>query len=379
MDPLEGTTLDLIYRRRVRTFYPGYTMILMVLGMIVALPLVKVDVVSSSGGMIRPHAEPAVMVAPISGMVDSTVLREHLKVITGDTVVWIRRDLPETRIREYQELIGQNRGSIGDITSILQGRSPVVTSRYIQSYRNHLAARTHMQIQNDFLHGEFMAAEQLFGQEVIPASEYEQARSDYLLSCARMEDHRESYKSLLEDERYRLQLENRSYRGEIATIKASLQDFFVVAPATGILRQCPGITGGSIIQQGNKLGTISPEGRLVAECYVETRDIPVIKKGMPVRIRFDGKSHQSGSRLETEVSQIDPDAVVMNGKPVYRIRCFLEDPYLISGSGKREPVILGMTFSASMLLYRATLASLLLEKLNRWANPALASDPPTDP
>ena len=372
MDPLEGTTLDLIYRRRVRSCYPGYTMILMAVGMIVALPLVKVDVVSTSGGMIRPLEEPVGMVAPISGLVDSTILKEHLEVVTGDTLVWICRDLPEVRICEHREMIMQNIGAVNDITSILRGTQPGETSKYIQSFRKHLAARHHLQLQKDFLHKTFKAAEQLFDQEVIPSGEYEQARSEYLLACARIEDHRESYRSLLEDELLRLQMENRSHRGGIAKIKASLQNFYVVAPTPGILMQCPGITDGSVLQQGTMLGIISPAGPLVAECYVETRDISGIRTGMPVRIHFDRKGHQPGSRLEISVSQIDADAVVVNGRPVYRIRCNLEDPFLVSGGGDPEPVLLGMTFSASMLLYRATLASILLEKLNRWANPALA-------
>jgi multidrug resistance efflux pump len=372
MDQLEGTTLDLIYRRRVRSFYTGYTIIFMVLGMVVALPLVKVDVVTTSGGMVRSFEEPAELVAPMAGIVESSILKEHLAVKVGDTLVWMRRDLPETRIREYGELIRRNLAPVSDIISILNGKPPVRTGRYRQSFMNHTTALKHLQIEQDFLYREFTAAATLFQQEVIPVSEYELARSNYRVVCAKLENLEQSYRSGLEDELFRLQMENRLHRREIAKIKASLQGYFVTAPATGIIRQCPGIACGSVLQPGTRLGTISPEGTLVAECYVDTRDIQDIKQNMPVRIRFDGKSHRFGSILDSRVSQIDPDAVVLDGKPVYRIRCMLGNPCLVNGSGKSGPVIPGMTFSASMILYRTSLASLLLERINRWGNPALA-------
>jgi multidrug resistance efflux pump len=319
--------------------------------------------------MVRPREEPVRISSPLTGIVDSAIVRDHLKVIPGDTLIWIRRDLEETMIREYQALIGDNMQSIRDIIAILDGKPPFATARYRQSCRSQLATERHLKLQRDFLESEFKACEKLYRQDVIPVCEYEQARSDYMVSRARVEDQRETYRSSLEDDLYRFKAENRHYLGEIAKIRATLQSYCVVAPAAGTLQQCPGITKGSVIQQGEDLGTISPSGRMAAECYVETRDISTMETGTRVRLRFDGQSQDAGSVLETEVSQIDPDVVVVNGSPVYRIRCFLDEPILETGTGEIVPVIVGMTFSASMILHRRSLASLVAEKITRWANP----------
>jgi multidrug resistance efflux pump len=376
MDQLEGTTIDLIYRRRMHTFYPAYAIVVIVVGTMVALPLVKVDVVATAGGMIRPCNEPSSIISPITGIVDSSRLADHMAVDAGDTLIWFRRDLPETSIETSRELVRINRGYISDIRAILRGHTPSVTSRFKQSYINHLAAEHQLGLQQELLRKKFIASEKLVSQGVIPPSEFEQARSDYLVSCARMDDNRESYRSLLEDELYRLESENRLHLGEIEKIKSSLQNYYVIAPAGGTLRQCPGITGGSLIQLGASLGTISPQGHTVAECYVETRDIAAIQTGMPVRIRLDGPDMGRQCILESSVAQIDTDVMVTGGRPVYRVRCNLAEEHFRNDNGLYRPVILGMTFSASMVLCRKSLASLLLERMKQRMDPALAHHKP---
>ena len=363
MDPLEGTTLDLIHRRRVSTFYPGYTIILIVLGIIVALPLVKVDVVSTSGGMIRPCQEPVELFSSITGIVDSTLLFDHLAVTAGDTLIWIRKNLPETRMKELFEQIERNNLFIRDMKAILRGDSTVSSPRYKQSFRSHSTSGERLRLKKSFLEDEYSSAGLLFDQKVIPMREFEQARSEFLVACAQLNDHQENYRNHLEDELNRLSLQNRQFEGEGAEIRASLQNYTILAPLSGTLKQCKGIRAGSVIQPGTSMGSISPGGAVAADCYVETRDIKDIRTGMPVKIRMDGKSQRSVDRLETRVSQIDPDVIILNGRPVYRVRCLID---------VAEELIPGMTFSASMLLYRTSIASLLTERLNRHFNPSIA-------
>ncbi len=366
MDSLEGTTLELIHRRRVTTFYPGYTIILMIVGIIVALPLVKVDVVSSSGGMIRPCQETVEIFASISGIVERSLLYDHHEVSAGDTLLWLRKNLPATRMGELSRQIYRNSLFIKDIKAILEGKEPGKTSRFRQSYRNYNSSCRQLILRKEFLKDEYFAAETLKNQGVIPLREFEQNRSEYLVACARLEDQRESYKNQLEDELNRLWMEQKKYEAELRELEASLQNYHILAPSSGTLCQCNSIMAGSIIQPGRLLGNISPGGSLAADCYVETRDIREIRVGMPVRLRMDGKSQRSVDHIETRVSQVDPDVMLLNGRPVYRVRCLLDN-----SSG----LIPGMTFSASMILYRSSLAALLSQKFNRHFNPALAQKP----
>jgi len=136
MKELEDSTINLIYKRRVRSFYAGYVVMIIISGIVIALPVINIDIVTTAAGMIRPLKEPSEIFSSIGGTVDSTILSSNRPVSSGDTVVWIERTVPETRIREYVRLIGRNERSISDISSILKGASPSRTAHYIQSSRS---------------------------------------------------------------------------------------------------------------------------------------------------------------------------------------------------------------------------------------------------
>jgi multidrug resistance efflux pump len=370
MDQLEDSTLDLIFRRRVRSYYPGYVIIIMITGLVLVLPLIKVDVVTSVRGMIRPLEEPVEVGSAITGILDSTIVKNNIQVMAGDTLAWIRRDPQEVQIKSYERIIHTNQGSIHDILTILEGNPPSFTSRYQQSYNNHRSALSLLQLQEKFLHGEFTIAEKLYGEEVISMHDYEKARSNYQIICARISETQESYRNKLEEELYLLKMENKRMQGEIELINSTSQEYFVVAPVTGTVHDCPGITSGSVIHAGTSIGIISPSGRLVAECYLQPFSIPAVKIGTRVKLRFDHPGFHSLSTLETVVDYIDKDVTLVKGNPAYRIRCSLDNPQIRYTDGRIDPVQKGMTFTANIILFRQSLATLILENLNRWINPA---------
>ena len=369
MNPLEDSTLDLIYRRRVRSYYPGYVIILLIMGIAVVLPLVNVDVVTTTRGMIRPLEAPTEVSSTMTGILDSTILRNNMQVLAGDTLAWIRRDLPRAQIESHERVVEINQASIRDILHILKGKAPKETTRYRQSYRNHQSTLSHLQLQEKFLHGEFKTAEKLYHEEVISLYEFEKARSNYQIICAEITDIREHYKNLLEEELYLLRRETSQYLDDIDLIKSSSQDYFILAPMTGTIHNCPGISSGSVIHTGTPLGIISPTGSLVAECYLEPGTIAAIKIGTPVKLRFDDPGFRSQSCLETEIDHIDKDVTLVNGRPAYRIRCSLNNSLIPYSDGTTDPVQKGMTFTANIILFRRSLAALILENANRWANP----------
>ncbi len=370
MDQLEDSTLDLIYRRRVRSYYQGYMIILLIMGIAVALPMVNVDVVTSTRGMIRPLDDQVGVISSMTGILDSTILRNNRQVTAGDTVAWFSRDLPKAKIEAHQRLVKTNQCSIQDILCILRGRAPKETTRYRQSYRNHKSRLAHLQLQEKFHFGEFITAKKLYEEEVISQYEFEKAQSSYQIICAEISQVKEQYRNQLEEELFKLRRENSLCQDEINQINSSSRDYYIMAPVTGTLHSCPGITSGSVIHSGTSLGTISPTGNLVAECYLEPTTIPAIKIGTRVKLRFDDPGFRSRFYMETEVDHIDKDVTLLNGSPAYRIRCSLDNSQIHYVDGTNELVQKGMTFTANMILFRRSLAALILENANRWANPA---------
>jgi len=347
---------------------------IMVTAIATGLPLVKVDLVSNAPGMIRPMMEPAEIMTTITGLVDSTLLKDHLTVEPGDTLVWLCRAIPENRMKTYREQIRENQGPLDDIRAILAGKPPSATRRVVQSHRNHLALGESLMLDEGLLRKEHEVSLALYEQEVIPRLEYEQVRSGYMVARARVASHRENYRSTLEEELFRLEEENRRLKEHMEQVGATLKDYYVISPASGLLQQCPGIGVGSAVHPGTRLGVVSSSDQLVAECYVVPGEISRICPGTLVKLRFQVHGRPISPALETRVSTVDPDVVVMEGTPVYRVRCNLEHTTLEGGGS--ESIRPGMTFSASMVLDRVSLAFLLLERVNRRVNPALAGQIP---
>jgi len=372
MEQLEDSTLDLIYRRRVHSHFFGYVMIILIIMVIFSLPLVKVDVVTSVRGMVRPLEEESELFSSISGIVDSSILMENTPVDSGDTLVWIRRDLMEAKIAAYQKRIKIKQASAKDIHLILKGKNPSVTAHYKQSYRNHLAARSHLEIQKEFLSGEYSTAQILYTEEVISLHEFEKARSTYREICAKESDFFEEYKSSLEGDLFQIQSDITQIKDDVDLVQSSLDGYFILAPVAGSLYNSRNLSAGSVIHSGMSLGKISPSGLLAAECYIDPGLIASVKAGTSVKLRFDDIGFRSHHPLETQVDLLDQEVSLHNGKPLYRIRCMIDHSLIQYTNGSSGTVKNGMTFTASFFLFRHSLASLILEKTNLWINPSEA-------
>jgi len=369
MEELEDSTLSLIYRRQVRSSLPAYVIIFLVLGAFSSLPLVKVDVVTSIKGMVRPVQEPSEILSNVSGMVERSVLMDNKKFAAGDTLVWIKTDLLKARKNAHHNRIRIQEASVKDICLILENQMPLHTSHYVQSHRNHQANIARLDIQKEFLQDEHKTSKTLFNQQVISRHEYEKALNQWREVCARETDLCEAYKSSLEEGLLRINLEITQLSDEITQINANLNEYYLIAPVAGTLYNSRSLSAGSVVHPGMSLAKISPTGLLVAECFIDPGHISSVKEGTRVKLRFDDSGFRSHHPLETRVDLLDKEVSLFNGKPAYRIRCTLDNSPIYYANGSIETVKNGMTFTASFILFRCSVAALILEKANLWVNP----------
>jgi len=373
MEELEESTLNLIYKRQVRSSLSAYVIILLVLGAFLSLPLVKVDVVTSVRGMVRPVQEPAEILSNVSGMVERSVLMDNRKFAAGDTLIWIKTDLLKARIDAHQNRIRIHKESVTDIRLILENQLPLRTSHYVQSNRNHQANIARLKIQKEFLQDEHKTSKTLFNQQVISRHEYEKSLNQLREICARETDLCEAYKSSLEEDLLRINLEISQLSDDVIQIQANLNEYYLIAPVAGTLYNSRSLSAGSVVHPGISLAMISPTGLLVAECFIDPGHIPSVKEGTRVKLRFDDSGFRSHHPLETHVDLLDQEVTLFNGTTAYRIRCTLEDAQIHYTNGTSEAVRIGMTFTASFILFRCSVAALILEKANLWVNPTVST------
>jgi hypothetical protein len=229
------------------------------------------------------------------------------------------------------------------------------------------------------LRDELTTADTLFSQEVIPARDYEHSRTRYLEALAAMKNREEDYHRQLEGTLRDLLSENLALKAEMEHAGSEIQNRYILAPIGGMVQHCTGVTSKSVIAAGSRLGTITPAGPLVAECYVEPAEIGQIRIGTEARIRLHRRYHWQMTELRARITAIDAGAVTIGGHAVYRVRCFLKEGGMYGHPETGESILPGMTFSANLLMGRTSLASLLSDKLFRWTDPYLARDQASKP
>ena len=148
---------------------------------------------------------------------------------------------------------------------------------------------------------------------------------------------------------------------------AGAQVYCLIAPVAGTVTQL----AGSYVQAGELLGTLSPDGDLLAECYVSPKDIGFVRAGMPVRLQVDAFDYNQWGMLDGHVTEVARDYVLLSEKqPVFKVRCQLSRSYLQLKNGYRGNLRKSMTVRARFLLAERSLWQLLFDKADDWLNPA---------
>jgi HlyD family secretion protein len=304
--------------------------------------------------------------APLSARVVRCHLEEGAMVQEGDTLLVFSRELEQLRLSERREGLERIQWLLADLEAILAGRLPLSSEKHIQGHQAYLARARQLDVESAYLEQEYHAARGLYDEQVIPVLEFEKARSAYLSAQSRLAACHAAYRRQVEEERFDLLLQEQLLHHESREITKLLQQSVVLAPLGGVLHQCKGISRGTYLEQGQRLARLSPHGKLVAECYVSSRDITTVYPGMPVRIKFDRKERISAHWHTLKVNGMDPEALMVDGQARFRVRCTMAPQE--KGMDLLRP---GMTFTANLVLYRASLAALLLDRLNTFSNPRI--------
>src|SRR5665811_833013 len=96
-----------------------------------------------------------------------------------------------------------------------------------------------------------------------------------------------------------------------------LSNRIVLAPTGGEIIQSSDIQTGSIVSSGQKIAEISPEGDLVATCFVRPADIGLIHESQRVKIQVDAFNYNEWGMLNGDIVDISDDMIVENGSVEY--------------------------------------------------------------
>lgn len=347
--------------------------LLALLSFFVSLPFIHLAISAQAPGTLRPLAEKTEVRPLVAGTITRLCARENQTVKKGDTLLVLQSGAMQAQLTLNTRQQAEKNAFIHDLEALTLATTPPGgprTQLYGQQAAQYHYQQQQLRSQLDKSGRELATAQRLYASKVIAKIELEDKAFAHrkLLDQARV---------LAETQRSQWQADLNAHRAAIAELHEQQQQlqqerklYCLTAPVAGTVQQLVGKYAGSYVQAGELLGTISPDGDLLAECYVLPKDIGFMRPGMPVRLQIDAFDYNQWGMVEGSVTDVARDYVLLGDKqPVFKVRCRLGCSYLQLKNGYRGQLRKSMTVRARFLLAERSLWQLLFDKADDWLNP----------
>jgi multidrug resistance efflux pump len=345
---------------------------------IALLPFIMVDVSVQARGYFQSDIEKQIIYIPFHGKVIYSSFRSGNKVHKGDTLIIIDSESLKAQKVSINKRIAENAIASKDLElltrldSIYFKNSDIglETKRYKAEYLN--TANQQIIQFNKYIKkkSEHERNEILFNKEIIPEADFE--NSLYIIRSEK-----DNLNQIILSQKSEWQADLAARKDEAIKLYADLEkcnedltNRVLLAPTDGEIIQSVDIQLGSILNPGLKIGEISPDGELIASCFVKPDDIGLISVDQKVRIQIDAFNYREWGMLPCDIINISDDMIVSEGSTAYfRIKCKPERNFLSLKNGKEAYIKKGMSFNARIVIIRRSLYHLLFDKADKWFNP----------
>jgi membrane fusion protein, peptide pheromone/bacteriocin exporter len=366
------------YKISIKSHIIYWLIIILVTTSLTLLPFIYIDVSVQARGYIQSDIEKQIISSPYQGRVIYTKITNGSFVQKGDTLMVIDSETMKALLDGIKQRDFDNQAAIDDLKRLTMLDSDnfelkkiwLRTSRYQAEYTsltNQYSALLKKYLKRKSEHERNLV---LYKQEIIPASEFE--NSEYL-----MFSEKENVQQLVlhqksiwqSDLSFRIE-EDLKLKAEKERCNEELADRIVLSPANGEIIQSSDLQVGSIISSGQRIAEISPDGILVATCFIRPSDIGFVHENGDVKLQIDAYNYHEWGVLRGKIFDISDDIILENGSTAYfRVKCKPDSYSMSLRNGTTAAIKKGMTFTSRILVTRRSLFQLLFDKADKWFNP----------
>lgn len=219
-----------------------------------------------------------------------------------------------------------------------------------------------------------------------------QAKSDIEQAKLRLQEQESSYQSVVQAGKLTL-LKNQEQlkdlqtqitsidseitqtKSQVKSLELQLKQRVVRSPIDGTIFQLPVKKPGSVVQTGQMVAQIAPQGAtLILKAQMPSQQSGFVKVGMPVKIKFDAYPFQEYGIVQGRVTWISPDAKIPENSPTrletYELEIALEQLYIQAGN-KRIPLTPGQTATAEVIVRQRRVIDFILDPFKKLQNNGL--------
>lgn len=373
---LENTSLTYLPKIKHRSYLLYLFLLLAIACSLTSMPFIHTNISIKATGITRPLSERTEVKSMISGIIDSVIFKEGDLIQKNATILRMKDPNSKSKRIVNQFEIFQRESFIHDLTILTSAKE------ITQSLLDQLISPLYKQQAARFIHQksdqesslkkaikEVEINSSLASDKVISAKEF----FDIQINSEKIQS---AYKAFIQEQLSVWQLDLAKYRLELSQYQQQNQQintdaayFEVKAPTAGIIQGINTRYSGGLLQANETLCSISPEESIIGECYIQTKDIGLLKKGQKARYQFEAFNYNYFGVLTGKIISIDNDFIPVNNKPAFKVRCSFDSIQLHLKNGFTGRLKKGLGFQASFIVARRSLWQLLFDKLDDWLNP----------
>ncbi len=350
--------------------------LLFVLLSICLFPFIYFDITIKSVGIIRPKNEKTELRSSKSTVIDSIYYKEGDTVKQGDIVIQLRKESIAIKKAMNDFEIGQRNQFISDLSNLTHhldfNSNTVATLQspvYKQQCSHFIYQLSELNSQLKKVNKELYMDSVLSIDRVIAPKEMFDKRIEYEKLIANISATMEQQIAIWQQELARYLLEKSQYENANKQLNEDSNFYNIKAPVSGVLQSFNKYYQGSLVQSGEVLAVISPQAELIAECYINPRDVGFLKINQTSFFQVDAFDYNYFGIVTGKIISVDNDYTVLDNKPVFKVRCILDTKQMHLKNGFKGDIKKGMTLQSRFVITRRSLWQLLFDKIDDWLDP----------
>ncbi len=370
------STISYLSELQKKSFVIYWSVLLIIIIAVIALPFITIDISVKSAGILRPVDEKTELKSSISTVIDSIFFKEGESVKRGEKIIQLRKenigikkamnDFEIARRTQYiNDLLYLTKQSEFNNSTIKKLQSPV----YKQQYSYFMLQLSELNAQAKKIQNDMRIDEALSKNKMVAPKDVFDRKIEYERLSANIQASKEQQIAKWQQELAQYQLEKNQYESANQQLQEDDNFYSIKAPIDGVLQNFNKYYQGSLVQAGEVLAIISPQAELIAECYVNTRDVGLLKLNQTALFQIDAFDYNYFGIVTGRIFSIDNDYIIIENKPMFKVRCSVDKKQLHLKNGFTGNLKKGMTLQSRFVVTNRTLWQLLFDKIDDWVNP----------
>jgi len=350
-----------------------YLILLLILFIIfLLLPIIKVDITTQSNGVIRSFYDDNIIQSAVYGEVIRANISENVSVIQGDTLIVVSTHKTDEQINYYKLQVKEETIHMKDLESLLENKQPKLSSAiFRQEFAGFRGNLEEQNVKKSQAEKQYLLAKILFEKNVIPRMEFEEKNHNREYEISRYNNIIEQQRLAWQTKLTELGIKVEGLKSNIEQLQREKRQYIITAPISGTISDYKGIEEGNFIVPNQQLGRISPDDKLLVECYVNPSNIGMIRTDMKVNFQFHSYNYNQWGMGSGKVTRISNNVININDQPFFKVRCSLDRNYVMLKNGSKGFLKKGMTLTGRFMIVQRSLFQLIYDKTDNWLNPKI--------